>query len=90
MTDEIRPPTAEELMECIWNGTEGFETLLNPTVGTWRHGSEHAIIAKRESDGTIWRLKYRSTPDGICDDFVGKIQRVYPHQKTITEYTTEP
>jgi hypothetical protein len=59
-------------------------------IGEWLHGTEHRIVVSRY-DGTLWALEYRTTPNGIHrDDRFRDPKRVYPHQKTITEYTTEP
>jgi hypothetical protein len=92
MTEELQPPTIEDMTEALWGGTEGLENISEKVTGNWRHGTTHEMIALRAEDSTYWRFSYSTTPnDGICHERGDmKVTRVYPHEVTAVTYTVTP
>jgi hypothetical protein len=97
MNNEIKPPTAEQILDIdedheeTRDKVEVLEQISSEIVGSWRHGDEREKTVRRPSDNTFWTCCYRTTPnEGISEESGFDVIRVYPHQKTITEYTTEP
>ncbi len=95
---DIKAPTCADLDE--WNDDRDdewdYESVETTYTGIWRWGVVQREVFRRKSDGTLWAATWRQ---GIGDmnqgeanlrDGTAKIVRVYPHQKTVTVYGTEP
>lgn len=75
--------------------SDTFERVSTRYNNDWRHGGTITDVFKRKSDGAFFRVSYRVATDGEYHGMRegharGPVVRVYPHEKTIVEYRTEP
>lgn len=92
---EAPKPSIDAFMSIVrFEDDDDYEEVEDRLIDTWKHGTEHQLIIKRISDNTLWAIIYRKDNygdynelrDGDLDS--SYINRVFPKERTITDYVS--
>jgi hypothetical protein len=82
--------TGRELWENIDSEGREYTEVSNELTGTWRWGTCHSAVYKRECDGTHWMMQYQvQTGEGIQWDSV-TVSQVELFEETVVVKKWKP
>jgi hypothetical protein len=82
--------TGRELWENIDSEGREYTEVSDELTGTWRWGTYHSAVYKRECDGTHWMMQYQiQTGEGIQWDSV-TVSQVELFEETVVVKKWKP